>query len=265
MKSFRNYLLLFFRVVLVLLCFEAVFRVRAWRDDLGRLDDPDDPAVALRHSEAVKLGHMIRMSRNPNLIYERIPDRVYDFKHQVVRIYADGFRGASISHEKRSGTVRILGIGDSEMFGWDVAEKETYLARLSERLNRRYPEVTWEVINAAVPGYNSALEVAALRIKGVRFAPDIVVGGFLANDLNLPNFIRDASALWSFRRSFLFDCLTGTASPLDLIEAPGASQGRGFAVRGIHEGMLHGPCCAQHARCAAHRPRDRPRWEPSPV
>jgi lysophospholipase L1-like esterase len=65
--------------------------------------------------------------------------------------------------------------------------------------------VAWEIVNTAVPGYNTVMEVATLEAKGLRFEPDLVILNFVGNDLGLPNFIEERPDVLSLRRSFLID------------------------------------------------------------
>jgi hypothetical protein len=90
-----------------------------------------------------------------------------------------------------------------------VDDGREYLSALEERLNRERPEVRWEVLNTAVPGYNSVMEVATLREKALRYGPDLVILGFCINDMGLPNFIRDAEDYLALGRSFLLEFVTG--------------------------------------------------------
>jgi hypothetical protein len=75
---------------------------------------------------------------------------------------------------RRPGSVRILGIGDSGMYGWACEQDENYLAILETNLNRRGDGVFYEVLNTGVPGYNTQQEVQALKEKWARYKPDIV-------------------------------------------------------------------------------------------
>jgi hypothetical protein len=63
------------------------------------------------------------------------------------------------------------------------------------------------MINTAVPGYNSRMEVATLRHKGLALQPDFVLIEFVGNDLALPNFIREQKPIYDFRRSFLTELI----------------------------------------------------------
>lgn len=83
--------------------------------------------------------------------------------------------------EKGPTTFRILILGDSVTFGHGAIHP--YPALLEQRLRAWRPDVDWQVWNAAVPGYNTAQELAQLLEDGPSFAPDLVVVGFYENDL----------------------------------------------------------------------------------
>jgi hypothetical protein len=80
---------------------------------------------------------------------------------------------------------RVIGIGDEGMWGRGVANDETYLDRLQEKLGARAPGRV-EVINLAVWGYNAFQQVAALRWKGMLFSPDLVIAGLSGDDVEPP-------------------------------------------------------------------------------
>jgi lysophospholipase L1-like esterase len=174
--------------------------------------------------EVVPLGRMIRLSKNPRIIYEFIPNVSVVFQDQPVSINPEGFRGKSIPLHKNARSVRIVGLGDSGMFGWGVKDHEVYLALLSESLNTLYPEFSWEIVNTAVPGYNTIMEVETLKEKGLQYLPDIVIIEYVGNDLDLPNFIREKENYFTFKKSFLkqyLSRLTRTGRiPENLISAP---------------------------------------------
>lgn len=75
----------------------------------------------------------------------------------------------------------IVGLGDSNMFGWgvDYEESQLYVAGrcLSEKLNRSV-----KVINLGVPGYDSVDEAKRFEHLGLQFDPDIVIVDYGAND-----------------------------------------------------------------------------------
>jgi len=181
----------------------------------------------------------LRISRNPEIVYELIPDLAgVRFKGQPLRTNANGFRGPAYPEEPAAGTIRIVGVGDSVMFGWGVRERQTYLRILERMLNRDLPKGRVEVINTAVPGYNAAMEVATLAAKGVAFRPDWVIVDFVSNDLGLPNFIARESDPFSLRRSFLWELVSARLAGRPggdrrgpLIGAPRHESGFDFANR----------------------------------
>jgi lysophospholipase L1-like esterase len=153
----------------------------------------------------VRLGNIVRLSSDPRIVYELLPELDVTFLGVPLRTNARGFRGPAVSAARIRDAVRIVGIGDSVMFGWGVREQDTYLARLAEGLRAAHPEVGWEVINTAVPGYNTAMEVETLEQKGLAFDPDLVIVNFVGNDLGLPNFIEQGPDPLDLGRSFLLD------------------------------------------------------------
>jgi hypothetical protein len=52
-----------------------------------------------------------------------------------VRVNSKGLRGPEIPYVKPTGTYRVLVLGDSFTFALQVAEEETFVARLAEQLN----------------------------------------------------------------------------------------------------------------------------------
>lgn len=84
---------------------------------------------------------------------------------------------------KKPGTFRILVLGDSVTFGHGSIAENTSPRLLEGKLRAWRPEVDWQVWNAAVPGYNTAQELAHLLEVGPSFQPDLVIVGFYENDL----------------------------------------------------------------------------------
>jgi len=152
-----------------------------------------------------RLGHVVRLSPDPRIVYELVPGLDVTLFGAPLRTNADGFRGPVVPPARTRPAVRVVGLGDSVMFGWGVSEEDTYLARLAPLLEATSTGVAWEVVNTAVPGYNTVMEVATLEAKGLRFDPDLVILNFVGNDLGLPNFIEERPDVLTLRRSFLVD------------------------------------------------------------
>jgi len=195
--------------VFAFLLAEAALRVGLWRlTSSSRLEDLDTTPNALPQGK-ITSGHplaaIIRRSTNERLIYELAPGLDRDFGHNRVRTNSAGMRSdLEFTVEKPAGTLRVVGIGDSGMFGWNVEQNEDYMAVLGQLLNARGDGRRYETLNLGVPGYNTQMEVDALAGKGLRYRPDIVVVGWSDNDYQLPFMLpqvgqwtrRDVSFLW---------------------------------------------------------------------
>ena len=173
----------------------------------------------------LSLGDLIRANDQPDLIYELRPDlRRVDYAGAAVTTNSDGLRREGDVGERTPKTYRILGLGDSVMFGQGVSDGREYLARLEKNLNEDDPSRAWQVLNAAVPGYNTAQELAYLKSRGLEFRPDLVVLGFVSNDVNLPSFLHRAFDPWSFNRSALLEWFQGEDETPGAMLAPAPTQ-----------------------------------------
>jgi lysophospholipase L1-like esterase len=145
-----------------------------------------DPFRLCRTSLAVddtRLGHVL----NPAL------DHSY-------RINSRGFRGPEVPDAKPSGEFRIVTVGDSITFGWELSEDEaTYPGQLQSRLaGRRAPGGrAFRVVNAGVPRYTSEQVLRWLRERVLDLEPDLIVLCVGWNDLAF-SYLRD----WRPRISF---------------------------------------------------------------
>ena len=100
-----------------------------------------------------------------------------------VAINARGMRGPAVDHEKRAGTARIVFLGDSVTFGYGVERDEDVFAqRVGRALTKRLGRPV-EIVNAGVGGYSPWQQALFFAREGVRYAPDLVVVGFVLNDV----------------------------------------------------------------------------------
>lgn len=76
----------------------------------------------------------------------------------------------------------ILGLGDSQTFGWGVEARDCFLARLEQMLTNT-TTVHARVLNAGVIGYGTDQEAGALLELGPVLRPNLVIVGFFANDI----------------------------------------------------------------------------------
>jgi lysophospholipase L1-like esterase len=201
-----NGILMFVSVSITLLAIEMGFRIVGSREKTETLAALDQSVVVPSSGASVTLGQIIRLSTNPRIIYEFIPDLSVRFKGQPVSINDAGFRGDPIEGKKRPGEYRIVGIGDSVMFGYGVKDDESYLSVLSQKINADSEQVPWQVVNTAVPGYNTVMELEVLKEKGLSYEPDIVIVGYTwENDTSLPNFIVEPVDYFALDTSFLLE------------------------------------------------------------
>lgn len=129
----------------------------------------------------------------PNL-YQPVDDaRGYAFRPRAqAQINGLGMRGREVAVRKDGGTFRVLVVGDSIAYGVGVGAQETFAALLERRLRERRPGRRIEVLNAGVPGYNSAQELAYLRELGLALDPDAVVLAWCSNDMQVTPIVYHA-------------------------------------------------------------------------
>jgi lysophospholipase L1-like esterase len=220
--------------LIALLVLEAGFRSWACYESRYSFEQTMARAHPPSPHATVTLAGLIRPSADRRIVYELWPsiDVLFDDSQsgQPVRVVtnAAGFRGRDYPIEKPPHARRIVGLGDSLMFGWGVEQGQDYLSLLEARLG----PAAWQAINTAVPGYNTAMEVETLEARAHRYQPDLVVLGFCANDASLPNFILPRTQPTSMQGSFLLEFVRGRLRPVSngdaLIAAPRRNDGRAF-------------------------------------
>jgi hypothetical protein len=151
------------------------------------------------------LGDIVQPSRDAGIVYELRPNARGRFVGQPVLINSQGLHDYEYGRRKEPGTFRIVGVGDSSLFGWGVPFEDSGLKVLERRLNAKSRARKVEVINFAVPGYNTAMEAETFVKRCVEYAPDLVLLNFNTNDYDVPNFMRRPGDLATLRRSYLFD------------------------------------------------------------
>src|SRR4029450_9168649 len=99
-----------------------------------------------------------------------------------------GFRGATVDPDKRPGTYRIIAIGDSNTFGWDMDEGVNWPSQLQDLFAVSKPGT--EGINARVWGDTSFRGLQPFT-EMPPFPPDLVLVSFGGNDAH-PVTVPDA-------------------------------------------------------------------------
>lgn len=162
-------------------------------------------AQATSSMHDLDLGDIVQPSRDPGIVYELRPNVRGHFIGQPLLINSQGLHDYEYSRRKNASTYRIVGVGDSSLFGWGVPFEESGLKVLERRLNEKSGTRTFEVIDFAVPGYNTAMEAETFVARCLEYDPDLVVLNFNTNDYDVPNFMRRPTDLATLRRSYLFD------------------------------------------------------------
>jgi lysophospholipase L1-like esterase len=112
---------------------------------------------------------------------QRVEAAITDGRIARITVGPSGFRGREPAPEKGRDLYRVALLGGSTAFGWDaLSDDATPAAALERRLAERLAAdggapARVEVLNAALSGYDSGLELAMLTSRVLAFEPDAVV------------------------------------------------------------------------------------------
>ena len=234
-------------VGVVVLLFEGGLRLYFYSRGVGR----DDVQNLLRGSgdepeeiSARGVYGVVRPSPHADVVYELRPNLRGTFRDQAISTNSHGMRSPEVALQKPSDTFRIVGLGDSYMFGWGVAQDETYLNIIEKRLNERAADGRrYELLNFGTPGYNGAMEAALYEHYARSFEPDLVLVHFVGNDFAWPHFLQGPRGAEP-RNWYLIDLILGALGrsrepttellPHDLGELPKEEE---LEARGRYEYM----------------------------
>jgi hypothetical protein len=153
----------------------------------------------------LSLGDIVQPSSHEGIIYELRPNVRGTFMGQPLVINSLGMRDYDYSRRKQPDTFRVIGLGDSSLFGWGVALEHSTLKVLERLLNERSSAHNFEVLNFAVPGYNTAIEAEVFVQKSLEYEPDLVILSFNTNDYDVPNFMRLPQDVATLRKLYVFE------------------------------------------------------------
>ena len=111
------------------------------------------------------------------------PDRRGATRELALTVPAHGWRGEPFEALPRSDVVRIACVGDSQTFGWGVADDETLPYELERALTARSPACEFEVLNLGVPNTNVEHKVAWIESFALDNGAAIVVLELFFDDL----------------------------------------------------------------------------------
>jgi GDSL-like lipase/acylhydrolase family protein len=168
---------------------------------------------------------------SPTRLYELRPgvDAVVSRRQIRIHVNAQGQRDdVDRATAKPPGVLRVVVLGDSFTFGGKVPLDETFSRSLERRLGALDETRRAEVVNLAVPGYNTEQEVLSLKESGLAYDPDVVVVNFVLNDAGrMVQLIQRASRLpaalhRALKRSDLVQLVYAKVKYLRYLERGGA-------------------------------------------
>lgn len=178
-------------------------------------------------------GEIIRESSIPSRGWELEPGAsvhwVYPEGRGATRelemtVPAHGWRGEPFAALAAKGVTRIGCVGDSQTFGWGVADDETLPFQLERALTARAPAGEFEVLNLGVPNLNIENKVAWIESFVLEHAPRVIVLELFFDDLSLDGIelaLGDDDRRWLARmrpgRSTALDFLREHLRSVDLI------------------------------------------------
>ena len=127
------------------------------------------------------------------LFWKLKPNTPFLFEGTFIASNSMGFRTGEVVLRPREDVCRILYLGDSVAFGWQVSQEDRYSDVLERMLVSVYPSRQFETINLALPGYSSFQALRTFQTLGRELHPDIVVAGVGANDRCLARAGSDAA------------------------------------------------------------------------
>jgi lysophospholipase L1-like esterase len=133
----------------------------------------------------------IKYRFDPEVRYVPLPNQRGWIDDGFVTTNSLGFRGPEPASPKPPGRFRVVAIGDSVTFGFGVNDGDTFCAQTELLLRSKVPSLDLDVVNIAVPGYDTRQEVALLRRSLARLEPNLVLVGLYSNDI--PDSLEDGA------------------------------------------------------------------------
>ena len=201
-------------VVMVLVSCALAFAVGeyAFREYLIRA--PQARALEVQRGDLAKdlkgmnlsFDKMIEPTPFMDITYQLRPNLDGFFGGHRLRTNSQHMRSPEVSLEKPPNTLRLMGLGDSVLFGWAVAAEDALLGRLAGLLADTLGRPVQE-LNLACPSYNTAVEVAVYARRGRQFKPDVVVLLFVANDFDPPSVMFEPVRRFNLTKSYIIEQL----------------------------------------------------------
>jgi len=129
---------------------------------------------------------------DPEVRYIPLPNQRGWIDDGFATTNALGFRGPAPATPKPDRLVRVVAVGDSVTFGFGVNDDDTFCTQAERLLRSQHTGLNLEIVNLAVPGYDTRQEVTLLGRYVDQLRPDVVLVGFYSNDV--PDSLEDAAS-----------------------------------------------------------------------
>jgi lysophospholipase L1-like esterase len=162
--------------------------------------------VSIDHVDSCQLGDIIQLADKPGPFYTLKAGLRARYCGGTLTTNALGMRMQREPElAKADGVLRIVGLGDSYLFGQGVSDGQGFLEVFEARARAAGEAV--EALNFAVPGYNTWMEWQVLSTRARHFAPDVILVSITGNDWDLPDFML-SRPYGRVARSFLLGLLS---------------------------------------------------------
>lgn len=109
-------------------------------------------------------------------------------QNPIYKINADGLnQTTNFTIEKPPNTFRIMALGDSFTFGENVNTEDNYPSQLQNLLDKKCTGVAFQVFNLGVEGYDIKYVVERYKLRGHKYAPDLLLWFIIDDDLKRIN------------------------------------------------------------------------------
>jgi lysophospholipase L1-like esterase len=169
-----------FSLMLTVLLLELVFRIVDIKGDY--LSPRQDLMVA--PTTAPPLPYSFYPHGIIRSVYPSNPRGYFDENNAIDHVHnSAGWRDAEHSLVKPPATYRILGLGDSYLYGQGVKFEDICLSKLESYLTAKSKNIKIETINTGMSAFNTADERDLLFNRGLQYQPDLVIVHFVLNDV----------------------------------------------------------------------------------
>jgi lysophospholipase L1-like esterase len=131
-----------------------------------------------------------------NLIKSFLPTFPKSLKNNPiwnVSLNDEGFRDDNFPNKKDPNIFRIICLGDSWTFGYNLDRNESYPRLLQVLLEQAFSNAHFEVINLGVIGYTSYQGANLIR-RALELEPDLMIIGFAMNDPGMLQYVEYVEA-----------------------------------------------------------------------